>query len=213
MPAVSLTAWQVLELRFGLKIPVSDAELQFNASKSILITAGAGGVGTAAIQIAKHIFKIGKVIASAGRPESIAWCQKYGADLVLDRSKDWKAQLEENGFKGVDYALVCSGFDDIAETLLSVINYGGSVCGISRTQASISLTTLMQKALTVSFIHLLPVGHDSKLTLLAKLVDDGVIKPWVGKRYEKASVDNIREAHVLQGSGSAIGKISFVADF
>ena len=213
MPLVTLTAWQAFEDRLGLKIPTTDEEIQANASKTIFITVGAGGVGSIATQLAKKLFKIGTVITNAGREESIEWCKQYGADIIIDRTKDWKTQLAEHDVKGVDYVLVNSAWEGIVDDILAIINYGGKICGISHTQASVNLGVLMAKALSVSFVHMQSKRHNENLSLLAKLVDEGTIKPWVGKKYEKATPETIREGHKLQATGTMIGKITYVADF
>ena len=213
MPLTALTAWQAFEHRLNLTIPSSDAEHKAAASKSILITAGAGGVGSIAIQLAKRVFKIGTVIATASRPESIAWCKDLGADIVIDRSNDWKAQLDEHGVKSVDLFLICSQWEGIEMTILSLASYGASICGIARTQATINLGYLAKSALTIGFLHLLEWGHGALLAHLAALVDEGVIKPWVGKRYDTASLENVREGHRALVSKSAIGKITYAAIF
>lgn len=213
MPLTALTAWQAFEHRLGMRIPATDAERKANASKSILITAGAGGVGSIAIQLAKRVFKIGTVIATASRPESIAWCKDLGADIVVDRSNDWKPQLDEHGIKSVDLFLICSQWEGIEMTILSLASYGASICGIARTQATINLGYLAKSALTIGFLHLLEWGHGALLAHLSALVDDGTIKPWVGKKYDTASLENVREGHRALVTKSAIGKITYSAVF
>ena len=53
-----------------------------HADKTILITPGAGGVGSIAIQLAKKVLGFGTVIATASRPETEKWCKELG--LFLD---------------------------------------------------------------------------------------------------------------------------------
>lgn len=87
-----LTAWEGLVELMGLQ-PHTD-----NSDKAILIIAGAGmplpivkranivtgGVGSITIPLAKKVFKFGKVIATASRPETIEYVKQIGADIVLD---------------------------------------------------------------------------------------------------------------------------------
>lgn len=213
MPLVALTVLQAFEKRLQLSIPTTDAEIKTAASKSILITAGAGGVGSIATQLAKRVYKIGKVITTTSRPESVAWSKDQGADVTIDRSKDWKAQLEENGIKSVDLFLLSSNVEGFEETILSIASYGALIAGISRTTGAFRLTDQMNKAVTIGFIHMLPIRHNEHLTLLASLVDDGTIKPWVGKSYDVASAATIAEGHKTLSSGTTIGKISYAANF
>lgn len=221
MPLTTLTAWEAFEDKFHWKIPTNDTELKRNAGLSVLITAGAGGVGSIAIQLAKHVFKIGKVISTAGRADSATWCRNFGADVVLDRSKDWKAQLQDNGIATVDYILSCAQVDDILDTLVSIVTPMGHICGIVINTKPLNMSPLFGKSLSFSWefmgsrpmFHIYPERHNEILSQLATYVDNGTIKSWVGVTYEAATPENIRAGHILQASGTAIGKIAFVAAF
>ena len=213
MPLTALTAIQAFENRLHISIPISGDEVKAAASKSILITAGAGGVGSIAIQLAKRVYKIGTVIATASRPDSIAWCKDQGADIVIDRSSDWTSQLNVHGIKSVDLFLVCSQFEGNEEAILSLASQGAFICGIAHTQVKINLERAFLKALSIGFLFMLPIGHGQHLQLLASLVDEGLIKPWIGKKYDVATEENIREGHKALSTGATIGKISYAAVF
>ena len=223
MPLCALTAWEGFEDKLGIPLPTAanDAVAQSNASKSIIITAGAGGVGSIAIQLAKKVFKLGKVIAVSGRSESADWCRKMGADLVLDRSKDWKAQLEENGVKnGIHYAL-CVEVDDIFETLISILAPMGRICSVAVNHTPPSVSALFLKSISFDweFMGSRPIfgyeveRHGQILSQLASLVDDGTITHWVGRTYHVASAETLRDGHDFQATGKAIGKIAYDAIF
>ncbi len=64
-----------------------------NSSKTILIVAGAGGVGSIAIPLAKKIFNL-QVIATASRPETIDYVKKLGADHVIDHNKGTSSMVQ-----------------------------------------------------------------------------------------------------------------------
>ena len=72
MPLVGMTALQVLK-NSGLK-----------EGDSIFISGGAGGVGTMAIQLAKHVFKAGLVVTTASKGAKEKLCKSLGADVVVD---------------------------------------------------------------------------------------------------------------------------------
>jgi NADPH:quinone reductase-like Zn-dependent oxidoreductase len=72
IPLVGMTALQVLK-ESGLK-----------EGDSIFISGGAGGVGTMAIQLAKHVFKAERVVTTASKGEKADLCKSLGADEVLD---------------------------------------------------------------------------------------------------------------------------------
>ena len=89
IPEVYLTAWDALVVQGGL-----------TSGRWALVHAGASGVGTAAIQIAKAIGARIAVTCSAGKADA---CRELGADLVLERSPaDWAAALKEAVPDGVD---------------------------------------------------------------------------------------------------------------
>src|SRR5207245_9778124 len=75
IPLVGLTAWQALIEKAKLK-----------KGQKVLIHAGSGGVGTFAIQLAKHI---GATVATTTSTANIDLVRRLGADLVVDYKKDW----------------------------------------------------------------------------------------------------------------------------
>ena len=74
IPLVGLTAWQVLVERAKL-----------SPGQKALIHAGSGGVGTVAIQLAKHL---GAIVATTTSTANLEWVKRLGADLVIDYRKD-----------------------------------------------------------------------------------------------------------------------------
>ena len=88
IPLVSLTAWQVL---------VEKANLQ--KGQKILIHAGSGGVGTFAIQLAKHL---GATVATTTSAANIELVKSLGADVVVD-------------YKREDFSKVLSGYDVVQQ--------------------------------------------------------------------------------------------------
>lgn len=223
IPLAALTALEAFEDKFRLEIPKSEGDeaAKFNASKSILVVAGAGGVGSIAIQLARHVFKFGKVIATAGRSESAAWCHNLGAHLIIDRSKDWETQLHEQGIDYVDYVFAGMGTDGIFETLVSITRPLGHICTILPHPTSIDIGPSFMKSLSWHYeflgsraiLETEPERQHDFLVKLAEWTDAKLIKPWIGTRYESASLENVRAGSILQNSGNAIGKIAFAAIF
>src|SRR5213080_1797710 len=95
IPLVGLTAWQVLVERANLK-----------TGQKVLIHAGSGGVGTVAIQLAKHL---GAIVATTTSTANLEWVKRLGADLVIDYRKDDFANILQ------DYDVVLNSLG--AETL------------------------------------------------------------------------------------------------
>jgi NADPH2:quinone reductase len=88
-PLVAITAWELLFERMRVDVDGSDA------GKPLLIINGAGGVGSVLIQLAKRAGL--RVIATASRSESIAWCRKVGADEVINHHQPLAPQLASLG--------------------------------------------------------------------------------------------------------------------
>ena len=80
LPLTTITAWELLFDRFGI------AEAG-GAGDSLLIVAGAGGVGSILIQLARQLTRL-TVIATASRPETRAWVESMGAHHVIDHRAD-----------------------------------------------------------------------------------------------------------------------------
>lgn len=112
IPLVSLTAWQVL---------VETAKLK--KGQKVLIHAGSGGVGTIAIQLAKHL---GAFVATTTSTSNVEWVRALGADVVIDyRKQDFETVLQ-----GYDVVLNSLG-NDVLEKSLRVLKTGGQLISIS----------------------------------------------------------------------------------
>src|SRR5688572_8422404 len=90
IPLTAITAWEAFFDRMKVK-----------AGGTLLIIGGAGGVGSIGIQLAKIAGLA--VVATASRPESVAWVRELGADHVIDHRKELRPQLEALGKKEVEY--------------------------------------------------------------------------------------------------------------
>jgi len=112
LPLVTLTAWQAL---------VEIAQLK--RGQKILIHAGSGGVGSIAIQLAKHL---GANVATTTSAKNADWVKELGADIVLD-------------YKTTNFAEVLSGYDVVFDTQggktlehsLQVLKPNGTVVSIA----------------------------------------------------------------------------------
>lgn len=112
IPLVGLTAWQAL---------VEKAHLQ--AGQRVFIQAGSGGVGTFAIQLAKHL---GATVATTTSGANVDWVKRLGADIVIDYKKEDFEELLH------DYDVVLHSQDTKAlEKSLRVLRPGGKLVSIS----------------------------------------------------------------------------------
>ena len=87
LPLTSITAWELLFDRLGA-VPGKSLD-----PRTLLITGGAGGVGSILIQLARRLTGL-TVVATATRPESQKWCLELGAHAVIDHGKPMKEQIE-----------------------------------------------------------------------------------------------------------------------
>ena len=117
IPLVGMTALQVLKAS-GLK-----------EGDSVLITGGAGGVGTMAIQLAKHVFKAGRVVTTASKGDKENLCMTLGADEVID----YKTVKFEEVFAESDESKFDVCFDTTGESLQmsEVVKDGGRIVTIA----------------------------------------------------------------------------------
>lgn len=112
IPLVGLTAWQVLVERAGLR-----------KGQKVLIHAGSGGVGTFAIQLAKHL---GATVATTTSTANVELVRSLGADVVID----YKKQAFEDVLSGYDVVLNSLGGDTLLKSL-NVLKPGGKLISIS----------------------------------------------------------------------------------
>ncbi|MGE5211485.1 MAG: zinc-binding dehydrogenase, partial [Acidobacteriota bacterium] len=137
IPEVFLTAWDALVVQGGL-----------TSGRWALVHAGASGVGTAAIQIAKAIGARIAVTCSAGKADA---CHDLGADLVLERSpSDWLAGLSAQVPGGVDVVLDVIGGDETDRNLRAV-RVDGSIVQVGLMGggvASVNVGLILSKRIT-----------------------------------------------------------------
>ncbi|MGV2909525.1 NADP-dependent oxidoreductase [Achromobacter sp. AGC25] len=112
LPLVALTAWQAL---------VETAQLK--KGQRVFIQAGSGGVGTIAIQLAKHL---GAFVATTTSTANVAWVKALGADVVIDyKQQDFATELRD-----YDVVLNSLGKDDLTRSL-QILKPGGRLVSIS----------------------------------------------------------------------------------
>ncbi|MCL4162878.1 UNVERIFIED_CONTAM: hypothetical protein GTU68_025860, partial [Idotea baltica] len=113
IPLTGLTAYEALFDRIRVN-PETDK------GKTVLILAGAGGVGSIAIQLAKKLGNL-TVIATASREDSAQWCKDMGADYVINHYNDIKEELAKIGHPEVNYILDFVDLEGYWETAAEII--------------------------------------------------------------------------------------------
>ena len=176
-PLTGITAWEALFERLNIDKTGADE------GKSILIINGAGGVGSIAIQIAKKLAKL-NVIATASRPETIAWCEKLGADEVVNHRNNLADEIEKIGYQNVDYILCLNDTDGHWEAMTKAIKPQGVICSIVENKQPLDMDTLKSKSAGVVWEFMFTrsmyqtedmVEQSNLLGELSQLIEDGVI--------------------------------------
>ena len=174
VPLVFLTAWHML---------VTHAKLKRN--ETVLIQAAGSGIGSAAIQIAKHIGA--KVITTAGSDAKAKLAQKLGANHVINyKKKDFVQEVKAiTQNQGVDVAFEHIGPETLSKSLLCLKKRGRLVhCGVtSGALATLDLRHLYFNQIQVQGSYM---GGLNELKQVIRLVELGKLKPVVDKVFPLA---------------------------
>jgi NADPH:quinone reductase-like Zn-dependent oxidoreductase len=204
LPLVALTAWQTL---------VETAQLK--PGQKVFIQAGSGGVGTVAIQLAKHL---GAFVATTTSTANIAWVKALGADVVIDyRQQDFASELRD-----YDVVLNSLGKEEL-ERSLQILKPGGHLISISGppTPAFAAARGLgwplkqvlrllsrgisskaRQKGVTYTFVFMRADGQ--QLRGITPLVESGAIRPVIDRVFP---FQDTQGAFAYVESGRAKGKV------
>lgn len=208
LPLTALTAYEGLFDRLGIDVGGK------HAGRKLLVINGAGGVGSIAIQLAKLAGL--KVIATSSRPESQEWCQKMGADHVINHHQDIPKQLKELGSPEVDYIFNTVNTVAYWDTMVEVIKPFGGIVSIVEADQPVKLGALMRKSVRFSwelmFTRAIFQTEDMQeqhriLQHVSELLDSGKLKTTLTEKLTPISAANLRAAHGKVESGKMVGKI------
>lgn len=205
IPLIGLTAWQALVEIGNIK-----------KGQKVFIQAGSGGVGTFAIQLAKHL---GAFVATTTSTKNTDLVKSLGADLIIDyKTEDFETKLK-------DYDLVLHSNRDtkILEKSLRILKSGGQLISLvgpptPEFAAEIGLpwylkfvTKLLSssakkkaKKLNTSFSFLFMRAEGKQLSEITKLIEAGVIKPVIDKVFP---FEQTNEALAYVETGRSKGKV------
>jgi alcohol dehydrogenase len=204
IPLVGLTAWQAL---------VEKANLQ--KGQKVFIQAGSGGVGTFAIQLAKHL---GATVATTTSTANVALVKSLGADVVIDyKTQDFEKVLR-------DYDVVLNSQDGkTLEKSLRVLKGGGKLISISgppdpefgKEIAAPGYVKLVMRLLSsgirrkarslgIDYSFLFMKANGAQLRQITRLIEAGAIRPVIDKVFPFESTN---EAMAYVEAGRAKGKV------
>ncbi|WP_413998172.1 NADP-dependent oxidoreductase [Flavobacterium sp. W1B] len=205
IPLVGLTSWQSL---------VEIAKLK--KGQKIFIQAGSGGVGSFAIQLAKHL---GAFVATTTSTKNIEWVKSLGADLVIDyKNEDFAAILK-------DYDVVLHSNRDakVLENSLKILKQNGILISLTGpptpefakklglpwyVKLIVALISRSARILAekrkVNFTFLFMEANGKQLAEITKLIEAGIIRPIIDKTFP---FEQTNEALTYVETGRAKGKV------
>lgn len=204
IPLVGLTVWQVLVERGNLK-----------KGQKVLIHAGSGGVGTLAIQLAKHL---GATVATTASATNAEFVRSLGADVVIDyKTQDFSQELS-------GYDVVLNSLDSkTLEKSLKVLKPGGTLISISgppdptfaKAMGLNIVLRLLLRALSagirrkarragVDYSFLFMHADGGQLSKLKALFEDGTMKPVIDRVFP---FERMNDAMAQLEKGGAKGKL------
>ena len=205
LPLVALTAWQAL-VEIG----------RLGANQRVLIHAGSGGVGSVAIQLARHM---GATVFTTVGKRNVELVKRLGANVAID----YRSERFEDVAKDCDVVLDSAGGDTLARCF-ECVKPGGVVVSINSSTPSpafarswglnpiivFAIRVLSRKTLAAArkhkaryeyfFVH----ADGEQLREIARLVESGAITPLVDKVFR---LDEVRDALAYSESGRATGKV------
>ena len=205
LPLVALTAWQAL-VEIG----------KLGANQRVLIHAGSGGVGSVAIQLARHL---GATVFTTVGQRNVELVKRLGADVPID----YRNAPFEDVAKDCDVALDSAGGDTLVRCF-ECVKPGGVVVSINSSTPSpafarswglnpaivFAIRVLSRKTLAAARKHKARYEYffvradGEQLREITRLVEDGAIKPLVDK---VIPLERVRDALAYSESGRATGKV------
>ena len=209
LPLTTITAWELMFDR--MRIP----RVPGACGKSLLVIAGAGGVGSIAIQLARRLTGL-TIIATASRPETQAWCREMGAHHVIDHRQPLAAQVRAIVPAGVDHVLALTRTESYFDQIIEAMAPQGSLGLIENVAAPLDINKLKPKCLSLHWEFMFAraryetpdmAEQGRLLNEVAALVEAGQIRTTMRENLGIINAANLRHAHALVESGSTIGKV------
>lgn len=195
---------------------------QVQAGEWLLVHGGGSGIGTAAIQIARHLGV--KIVVTVGSEKKAEFCRELGADAVINyREEDFVDRVHEicthdDGSTGADVILDIIGAKYLERNIKALGTDGRLVIiGMQGgTKTEINLGWLMQPRKSVSATTLRARPKDQKIAIVAEVADrlwpaviSGDIRPII---HEAMPLTDVVRAHQTLEDGANIGKVLLIVD-
>jgi len=173
--------------------------LSVGRGDEVLITAGAGGLGHLAVQIARNL---GARIVATASPQHHQFVHHGGAEVVIDHTRpDWPDQVRDVMDGGAPRVLACAG--PTLEGAARAAQDGATIATPVHTDGG------FPDAERVSWRSYNGEPSGSRLIRMAPWIDDGLLSVEVAARYY---YENAAEAHRRVEEGHTRGKVVLIVD-
>ncbi len=187
LPLVSLTAWQALSESGGLQ-----------SGQSVLIQAGAGGVGSVAIPMAKYI---GAKVYTTARSCNHRYVQDLGTDVAIDYTvSDYVETIKQHEKDGLDMVLESLESEEAILNAIGLVKNGGAVVYLNNEPPETA--EIADRNIRSEFLHHRPDGP--MLTKLVKLVTDEIVPI---PRITVLPMESAADAHRDSEQWRTVGKV------
>ena len=210
LPLTTLTAWELLFERIRLDPDGGDR------GRSLLVIAGAGGVGSIALQLARRAGLV--AIATASRAETVEWCRAMGAQHVVDHRQPLRSQLEALGFAHVDVAINLADTDRYWDELGELLAPQGHVGLIVEPRGALKIgDPYKAKCIGIHWEMMFTRARFGTpdmqrqgqiLDRVADLINAGELRTTLTETLSPIDAANLRAAHARLESGKTIGKLA-----
>lgn len=209
IPLVGLTAWELLFERMEIS-PVGEQKGQ-----PLLVINGAGGVGSLLIPLARMAGL--EVIATASRPETVAWCKSRGAHHVIDHHQPLKPQMEGIGISSLPWIANLHRPDPYWESTADLLAPMGTLGLIVEPEGPLDLGDPLKAKCARIVWEFMPARpmfqlddlhcQGEILAQLATLCDKGKIPSPITQNLGDMTPESLATAHGIMETGTAHGKL------
>lgn len=189
-----------------------------HGGQHLLVIGGAGGVGSMAIQLARHAGF--EVIATASRDASIEWCRQMGATHVIDHRQPLQPQLQALGIAAVQVALNLADTDHYWDELGQLLAPQGHVGLIVEPRGALRIgDPYKAKCIGIHWEFMFArsrfatadrIEQHRILSRAASMIDAGQLRGTLSETLGTINAANLDIAHQRLASGHTVGKLALV---
>lgn len=208
LPLTAITAWEMLFDRLKVRDAVP------GAANAILIVGGAGGVGSIAVQLARHLTDL-TVIATASRPETAEWVKSLGAHHVVDHSKPLAGEVAALGIGAPAFIFSTTNTEDHLAAIVETIAPQGRF-GLIDDPKALDVMPFKRKAVSTHWELMFTrslfqtadmIEQHNLLNEVSRLVDAGTLRTTLAETVGTINAENLKKAHAMVESGRTRGKL------